>query len=379
MRRRAFLSGVGLAGLSGLAGCAALGGERTTAPPSDGETRTSGGTATPEETGTPGTPGTPPPVDESDLPDGVYVQRFRERMAMQETASAGPYTAGLMYAAPHVFWTVTGTDPQRIERSGDVHLMAVVWDTQTKTVLPEAGVSVEITRDGKLVSEEVIYPMLSQVMGFHYGANFGLDGDGEYVARVSVGGLSYRGTGAFGDRFGEPATVEVPFSFDEAERRKVTVRRLDAYGERGAVRPMDMGMPQALAPEESSLPGRVLGTATSDDARLLTTALDTPPEGVDGTGPYLAVSARTPYNRLVIPAMSLGATLSRGDETVFEGDLVRTLDPDIGYHYGAALGNTDIEPGDELTLTPTLPPQVARHEGYERAFLRMEPATLAVE
>jgi hypothetical protein len=30
-------------------------------------------------------------------------------------------------------------------------------------------------------------------------------------------------------------------------------------------------------------------------------------------------------------------------------------------------------------LRPTLHPQVARHEGYERAFLRMEPATIAVE
>ena len=377
MRRRALLAGVGLAGLSGLAGCAALGGERTATPPGDGGTP--GETATPGTPKATGTPGTPPAVDEDpDLPDGVYVQRFRERMAMQGTASAGPYTAGLMYAAPHVFWTVTGTDPRRIERSGDVHLMAVVWDTETRTVLPEAGVSVEITRDGGLVSEEVIYPMLSQVMGFHYGANFGLDGDGEYVARVSVGGLSYRRSGAFAGRFDGPATVEVPFSFTEAERRKVTVRRLDAYGERGAVRPMETGMPQALAPEKSALPGRVLGTATSDDARLLTAVLDTPPEGVDGAGPYLGVSARTPYNRLVVPAMALEATLSREGETVFEGDLTRTLDPGLGYHYGAALGDTVVESGDELILTPTLPPQVARHEGYERAFLDMEPVTLAV-
>jgi hypothetical protein len=158
----------------------------------------------------------------------------------------------------------------------------------------------------------------------------------------------------------------------------VTVRELDAYGQRGAVKPMDMGMPQALAPTEAELPGRVVGTATSDDAQLLTTILEAPPDGVDGDGPYLVVSARTPYNRIVLPAMGLEATLSRGGETVFQGDLTRTLDPDLDYHYGAALGDATVESGDELTLTPTFPPQVARHEGYERAFIEMGPATLSV-
>jgi hypothetical protein len=371
MRRRALLA-AGLAGLSGLSGCAVSGGEGTSTPGPDGEE--------PSGPSTPGPPETPPAVGGGeDLPDGVYVQRFRERMAMQGTASAGAYTVGLMYAAPHVFWTVSGTDLGRVERTGDVHLMAVVWDTETRTVLPEAGVSLEITRDEELVSEEVIYPMLSQPMGFHYGANFGLDGDGEYLARVSVGRLGIRRTGAFAGRFGDPATVELPFAFTEAERRTVTVRELDAYGERGAVRRAEMELPQALAPTESALPGRVLGTATSHDARLATTVLDDPPAGVEAEGPYLAVSARTPYNRMVLPAMALEATLSRAGEVAFEGALVRTLDPDLGYHYGVALRGVGVGPGEELTLTPTLPPQVARHEGYERAFLRMDPARLAVE
>jgi hypothetical protein len=364
MRRRAFLAGLGTAGLSGLAGCASPGAPGTTTPGKGGDT--------PLATPTPGTDG------EADLPDGVYVQRFREGMAMQGTGSAGRFRAGLMYAAPHVFWTVAGTDLGRIERGGDVHLMAVVWDAETGTVLPEAGVSVEIVRDDGLVSQEVIYPMLSQRMGFHYGGNFGLDGDGEYLCRVSVGGLVVRRTGAFAGELGDPATAEIPFAFDEEGRRKVTVRELDAHGRRGAVKPMETGLPRALVPAASELSGRVLGTATSDDARLLTTVLDTPPEGVEGDGPYLAVSARTPYNRIVLPAMALGVTLSRGGETVFESDLARTLDPDLDYHYGAALDGVSVESGDELVLTPTLPPQVARHEGYERAFLEMAPATLPV-
>jgi hypothetical protein len=370
MRRRAFLAGLGVVGLSGLAGCASSTDPGTVAPGGDGDGNTP--VSTSATTPPPGTDG------ESDLPDRVYVQRFREGMAMQGTGSAGRFRAGLMYAAPHVFWTVSGSDLGRIERAGDIHLMAVVWDAETGTVLPEAGVSVELSRGGELVSQEVIYPMLSQRMGFHYGGNFGLDGDGEYVARVSVGGLGIRRTGAFAGEFGDPATIEIPLAFDEAERRKVTVRELDAYGQRGAVKPMDMGLPQAFAPTETELPGRVLGTATSDDAQLLTTVLEAPRGGVEGDGPYLAVSARTPYNRIVLPAMGLEATLSRGGETVFDGTLVRTLDPDLDYHYGAALDGAAVESGDELTLTPTLPPQVARHEGYERAFLEMDPATVSV-
>jgi hypothetical protein len=326
-------------------------------------------------------PSTPPVLE--DRPDAVYFPTHVEGMEMagMGESGSGEYAFGLTYSYPHRFWNVNGGSVQLtdIESDDDVHLMASVWDPETRTVLPEAGLSLEITRDGELVSEEVIYPMLSQRMGFHYGGNFGLEGDGEYVCRVSVGGLRIRRTGAFEGTFGEPATVEIPFAFDEEQRREITVRELDAYGRRGAVRPMDAGMPQALAPTESELPGRVLGTATSDDARLVATALDGTPSGVEGDGPYLAGSARTPYNRIVLPAMGLEATLARDGETVFEGDLTRTLDPDLGYHYGATLGDAAVEPGDELTLTPTLPPQVARHEGYERAFLRMEPATIEVE
>jgi hypothetical protein len=364
MRRRAFLAGAGLAGLSGLAGCAASGGDGTDTPAGGGTTGTP--TSAPTGTSTPGADGDP------DLPDGVYVQRFREGMAMQGTGSSGRFAAGLMYAAPHVFWTVSGTDLRRIERSGDVHLMAVVWDEETETVLPEAGVSVEILGGGELVSEEVIYPMLSQPMGFHYGANFGLDGDGTYTVTVSVGGVSTRKTGAFVDRFAEPASADISFDYSQSIRDEITFENTpDRAGEAAAVEPMEMMMPNAVAPTEGDLPGEALATGTTGDAVLVVGRLDAPPEGVDGDGEYLYVSARTPYNRMIIPAMAVTGTLSRGGETVFEGDLARTLDPDLGYHYGAALGEAAVESGDDLTLDVPTPPQVARHEGYETAFLEM--------
>jgi len=108
--------------------------------------------------------------------------------------------------------------------------------------------------------------------------------------------------------------------------------------------------------------------------------LESAPEGVEGGGdsPYLYVSARTPYNRMIVPAMAVTGTLDRGGGTVFEGEFVRTLDPDLGYHYGAALGDAAVESGDALTLRVPTPPQVARHEGYETACLEMPPVEVTL-
>jgi hypothetical protein len=372
MERRQFLRAGGAAGLLGLAGC--------TGTTDDGASPTTSATASPTPTDAGAGADTPARADQESLPEGVYVQRYSESMAMQGTQQRSDYAVGLMYAAPHVFWTVTGSERQEVpkEDADSVHLMAVVWDTETNTVLPEAGVSVEIVRDGDLVSQEVIYPMLSQRMGFHWGGNFGLPGDGEYVGRVSIGGLNIRRTGAFEGRFGDPATLEIPFAFNEAERSKVTVEPLDAYGRRGAVNPMEMGMlPQAYAPARSDLPGEFLAKTTSDDAVFLSTLLSGDAASRFDATNYLAVSARTPYNRIVLPSMTVEATVTRGGETVLDGTLERTLDPDLDYHYGAAIEG-GLQAGDEVELRVATPPQVARHEGYERAFLQMDPMRFTV-
>ena len=368
MNRRSFLHSATGAAALGLAGCLG-GGDATDTAGADTGSAPPTGSPTDEPTTSP----TP------DGPSGVYVQSFRETMVMPGTATAGDYRFALLLAVPHRFWTVTLAERSAtpIEDSDDVHLMATVWDPETRTVLPDSNLSVEITRDGELVTQEVIYRMLSQRMGFHYGANFPLDGDGTYTARLSVGGVSARTTGAFEDRFGDNATATIEFDWAKRVREQLKTEQLEQAGQRGALRPMEMGeVPQPRAAEPADLPGTVLGTGRSDDAKLVTTQL---PAGeaarfTDGT-PYLAVSARTPFNRLVLPAMGLSASVVRDGETVFEGPLEPTLDPELGHHYGAALPEP-VESGDELTLSVGTPPQLARHEGYERAFLRMEPATI---
>ena len=131
--------------------------------------------------------GMPPVLD--DRPDAVYLPTHVEGMEMVGSAGSGDYEFALTYSYAHRFWSVTGDEASKhaLADEHDVHLMATVWDPETRTVLPDTGLSLEI-RDGSgnLVTEEVIYAMLSQRMGFHYGANFGLDGDGSYEVTVSV-------------------------------------------------------------------------------------------------------------------------------------------------------------------------------------------------
>jgi hypothetical protein len=317
-----------------------------------------------------------PPLVE-DRPDAVYVPAITEGMKMYGEATAGPYGVALSYSYPHRFWTVSGTELSKtvVESEDSLHLMVSLWDRESNTALPlDSGVTIEVTREGRLVTEEVAYPMLSQQMGMHYGSNYALSGEGTYEARVRVGGVSLARTGAFEGRFDAPETVSFSFTFDTDDLYDVPIRRLDdRKGERGAIDPMEMGFPVGRAPETSTLPGRHLGTTTTGDAvfEVFLTEADR-----FGSKPYLYVSARTPYNRIALPMMAVRAALSRGGETAFEGDLARTLDPELGYHYGASVDG--VRDGDELRLAVEIPPQVARHDGYETAFLEMPATTLRV-
>ncbi|MDZ7745344.1 MAG: hypothetical protein U5K28_02015 [Halobacteriales archaeon] len=110
-------------------------------------------------------------------------------------------------------------------------------------------------------------------------------------------------------------------------------------------------MPTGTAPARDSLPN-VHGSASSGDADFVVGTLDSPPAGIDGSGTYLYVSARTPYNQMTLPAMTVEATTGS-----FDGELTRTLDPELGYHYGSIVETPD----DSVTITPTVPPQTARH------------------
>jgi hypothetical protein len=344
-RRRRFLAGLGGGAAVGLSGCLGL---------LETESLT-----------------TPPVVE--DRPDAVYFPSHVEGMGMVTTTELGDYRLALMYSYPHRFWTVTTTERTRKEPTGDVHLMASLYDDDSGTVVSDTGLSMEVLQDGEFVDQTNVYRMLSQPMGFHYGSNFALDGDGTYEVRVTVGaaGDSLRLTGAFAGDFADSRTAAVPFEYSRSERDDLRFERTeDRAGQQIALDRLSMGeVPTAVAPDAEALPGELLGVRWHADAKLAAAVVEGDAAerlGADDGEAYLLVSPRTPYNQLVLPRMRLSATVERGGETVFDGRLRPTLDDELDYHYGATVPAGAV---DRLTVRVETPPQVARHEGYETAFL----------
>jgi len=356
MERREFLAAAGVVGAGSTAGCAGLFG-------------------TDENTGESG--GEPPLVE--NRPDAVYYPTHREGMKMVGMGMAGDLSVGLMYSYPHRFWTMESGGPNQIEIEGnDVHLMATLWDADTETVLPvDSGVGLTIERDGEIVASKPPWTMLSQNMGFHYGDNYELDGDGTYTVTVNPGNITARRLGAFEGKFENPGTVEMEFEYAEATRDSIPFETFeDRQGSEDALELMSMDeMPVSTVPAREDLPGTVVGEGTSGDADFVATVIEDP--AFVESSAYFAVSPRTPYNRIPLPTMALSATIERDGEVVYDDALGEALHPDLGYHYGAELDG--VQSGDAVTITVDTPPQMARHEGYETAFLEMPSVEFSIE
>lgn len=320
-----------------------------------------------------------PPVVEN-RPDAVYYPSHIEGMEIAGMAMKDSLTFALLYSYPHRFWSVTGqkTNKVSIQQDDTIHLMGAVWDKETGIVLPAANVSVEVTQGGTRIDKRSLWPMLSQNMGYHFGDNVSLNGSGLYTAKVRIGRIQSRRTGRLNGRFGQTVTLKKEFKYREQQRNELMFKKLnEKKGKKGAVEPMKMDqVPVASTPSKEKLPGQVLGEATSGDGMFVATVLKNASRFTDDGQPYLAVSPRTPYNQFPIPFMSLSATLTRNGTPVFDGSLQPTIDPTFTYHYGAAVKS--IKPGDTLTITVDAPPQVARHEGYETAFLDMPKTQLTI-
>lgn len=321
---------------------------------------------------------TPPVVE--DPPDAVYVPSHVEGMKMGGTTDAAPYTCALSFSFPHRFWLVTGQNRERVEVRDDdsVHLMVSLWDAETTVVSPTSDITIEISQDGETVVEKPPWPMLSQNMGFHFGDNVALPGDGTYSVNVGIGPLQTRRTGAFTGMFEDPASGTFSFEYSKQQLEDSMITLLeDRQGQRGAVDPMNMEMIQiGQLPPANQLPGQIVGERTSGDGKFVTAVLDQPPNGIDESGAYLAVSARTPHNRYPLPFMSLSGTVSRDGSSIFEGPFQPTLDPELDYHYGHVID--EIQSGDSIELRVGAPPQISRHEGYETAFFEMNSMQFTV-
>jgi uncharacterized protein involved in high-affinity Fe2+ transport len=115
-------------------------------------------------------------------------------MKMVDMTDAKPYKCALTFSFPHRFWLVTGQNKKKVELQSEdsVHLMVSLWDAETKVVPPTSDVTLEITQDGETVVEKPPWPMLSQNMGFHFGDNIALPGNGTYSVNVGIGPMQTR-------------------------------------------------------------------------------------------------------------------------------------------------------------------------------------------
>jgi len=342
MNRRDFLVGTGVAGVSMVAGCGSIQDQSTRAP-----------------------------LLVENRPDATYLPTHREGMNMVGMGQAGDYMVGLTYSYPHRFWTVTGTDAERVENQSDdsLHLMATVWDPETSLVLPvSAGLSIAIEQDGETVAEKDPWPMISQNMSFHYGDNYQLDSDGMYQVTINASGMNERRMGALSGRFEEAGEMSAELDFSQATVEDLAFERFpEREGNREALDLMSMEMmPTAQLPAVDSLPGQSLGTASGSDevyaAQWLTDA-----EFLAAGESYLAISVRSPYNRVPLPMMSLDGVVEADGETVYDDALSAAVHPVLGYHYGAIISTTTESPS--VTVDVVSPSQVSRHEGYETAFM----------
>ncbi|CQH65100.1 uncharacterized protein HHUB_6060 (plasmid) [Halobacterium hubeiense] len=319
-----------------------------------------------------------PPLVE-DRPDGVYYPAIVEGMGVYETTTADGIGVALMHSFPHRFWTVTGTNKTKVVVSSNdsLHLMASVWDAESETVLPTA-VSVDIQNEEGNVSTTNLWSMLSPNMGFHYGDNVALSGSGEYEATVRTAPVQAARTRPFKRRFTETRTAQFQFTFEPSETYDLPIRRLDEKaGTRGTVDLMQMdGVPAPVAPPKEQLPGRLLDEQSADGAVFCASLVSTARRFPGTDGPYLVVSPRTPYNRVLLPGMSLSMVVKRNGDTVLETGLDGTIDPDLGYYYGTTAKT--IRRDDTIVVRVETPPQVSRHDGYETAFMQMSTVEFTV-
>jgi hypothetical protein len=375
LTRRAFV-GSSVAATLAIAGCSGGSDGDGTADdageePSDGDAGGDGASA-PEPIDADSVPNFP---RVEDPPEAVYVPSHRNAMEHQSSTEVGDYSVTPMFTYPHKFWLVTGTDREVVDPGASgVHVMLTVRDAETGTVLPvDKGATMRVLRDDSIVDQRAPWPMISQRMGFHFGDNVPLPDQGAYTVEFDLNPLEgTRTTGAFEGRFEDPETVAFEFEFTEAFQERVVggVEYLDEdrWGARDALDPMGMGVPYSRLPGPAEYPGQDLGTPTSGDAAFVVRYLAETHLSGDGEG-YLLVSPRTPYNSVPLPDMALSVA------GAIQGELVQTLDSEVGHHYGIG---ADLSAGDELELVVDSPPQVARHRGYETAFLEMPPMEVAL-
>ncbi|MGM0389875.1 MAG: iron transporter [Natrinema limicola] len=320
-----------------------------------------------------------------DPPDGVYVPPKVDSMVNYGATTVDGRSISVRATQPHSFWPVVDAERSRadVRSRHALHLMVSIHDSESGVIVP-APVTTTIRRGnevgiGENVDRRSLWPMLSQRMGPHYGDNVVLDGDGTHTVTVRVGPTSADTTGSLADRVAEPTTADIEFEYDGAEIEGLERRLVDSdegRGEQGALEPMTDAT--AHGPTIESGGGTPIGLGRSGDV-VFPTALIGVTDRSEVDSPALAVTPRTRHNRYPLPFTSLSATVSQNGDRIATESLIETIDAQYGHSYNTTLEPAVLERGDALSITIETPPQVARHEGYETAFLERDVATIDLE
>ncbi|AHG03621.1 hypothetical protein HALDL1_08435 [Halobacterium sp. DL1] len=319
-----------------------------------------------------------PPVPEN-RPDAPYLPSHTEGMEMAGMVANGRYRCALSYTFAHRFWLVNGESTERVdvEDGDDVHLMASVWDAEAGVALPATSPHITLSGPDGETSSLAPWQMLSQQMGVHYGDNVGLGAEGDYEATVQVALGGTRRTDSVETPDG-PIQFSFSFTFERNALNELPYEDIpaDREGNEGAVDPMDTKAVQVgRVPAANSFPIPLRGSGATEGVELAVGGTDQ--RGQFATGDdksYLVGSLRTQHNRFPLPAATLVADVVRDGETRYDGPLTATLDPELGFHYGATVPS--LSEVDEVTVRMQAPPQVSRHEGYETAFFGFDSVRL---
>ena len=89
-------------------------------------------------------------------------------------------------AVPFVIYDGTSEKMVKPTRRTSFHLMVMLNDADTNVPIPYASVWATITRGGKVLYDERMWPMISRYMGPHYGNDVTLPGAGTYQISLLV-------------------------------------------------------------------------------------------------------------------------------------------------------------------------------------------------
>jgi uncharacterized protein involved in high-affinity Fe2+ transport len=122
-------------------------------------------------------------------------------------------SAMAMTAVPFIVYD--GTSEQMVKPTSrtSFHLMVMLNDALTNVPIPYASVWATITRGGKVLYDERMWPMISRYMGPHYGNDVSLPGAGTYQLSLLVSPPVSARHVEYQDVWLKPHRVTMPFSW----------------------------------------------------------------------------------------------------------------------------------------------------------------------